>query len=38
MFSESHGFESKHRILDGHFLTSIECKNCKFGLIKTTNK
>ena len=26
--SEGHGFESRHRILDGHFFTYICCKNC----------
>ena len=25
--SEGHGFESRHRILDGHFFTFICCKN-----------
>ena len=26
--SEGCGFESRHRILDGHFFTYICCKNC----------
>ena len=26
--SEGRGFESQHRILDGHFFTFICCKNC----------
>ena len=26
--SKGHGFESRHRILDGHFFTYICCKNC----------
>ena len=34
--SEGLGFESRHRILDGHFLTYICCKNC--WLEKTENK
>ena len=30
--SEVHGFESRHRILDGHFFTYICCKNCNVCL------
>ena len=26
--SEGHGFESWHRVLDGHFSAYICCKNC----------
>ena len=26
--TEGRGFESRHRILDGHFFTCICCKNC----------
>ena len=26
--SNGHEFESRHRILDGHFFTFICCKNC----------
>ena len=26
--SKGHGFESRHRILDGHFFKYICCKNC----------
>ena len=26
--SKGRGFESRHRILDGHFFTYICCKNC----------
>ena len=26
--SKSRGFDSRHRILDGHFFTYICCKNC----------
>ena len=34
--SEGCGFESRHRILDGHFFTY--CKNCNVCLKKTENK
>ena len=30
--SKGHGFESRHRILDGHFFTYICCKNCNVCL------
>ena len=30
--SEGRGFESRHRILDGHFFTYICCKNCNVCL------
>ena len=30
--SEGRGFESRHRILDGHFFTCICCKNCNVCL------
>ena len=30
--SEGRGFESQHRILDGHFFTYICCKNCNVCL------
>ena len=30
------GFESRRRILDGHFFTLISCENCLFE--KTENK
>ena len=33
--SESHGFESWHRILDGYFFTYICCKNCIVCLKST---
>ena len=32
------GFESRRRILDGHFFTFICCKNCNVCLKKTKNK
>ena len=32
--SEGHGFESPHRILDGHFFTYICCKNCNDVCLK----
>ena len=32
--SEGHGFESQHRILDGHFFTYICCKNCNYVFLK----
>ena len=38
LHSEGHGFESRHRILDGHFFTYICCKNCIVCLKKTENK
>ena len=34
--SEAHGFESRHRILDGHFFTYICCKNCNDVCLKRT--
>ena len=30
--SIGHGFDSRHRILDGHFFTHICCKNCNVCL------
>ena len=30
--SKGRGFESQHRILDGHFFTYICCKNCNVCL------
>ena len=37
--SKGCGFESRHRILDGHFFTYICCKNCNdVCLKKTENK
>ena len=36
--SDGHGFESQHRILDGHFFTLICCKYCHVCLKKTENK
>ena len=37
--SEGCGFESWHRVLDGHFSTHSCCKNCKdVCLKKTENK
>ena len=36
--SKGRGFESRHRILDGHFFTYICCKNCIVCLKKTENK
>ena len=30
--SKGRGFESRHRILDGHFSTYICCKNCNVYL------
>ena len=36
--SKGCGFESRHRILDGHFFTYICCKNCIVCLKKTKNK
>ena len=37
--SEGRGFESRHRVLDGHFSTHSCCKNCKdVCLKKTENK
>ena len=30
--SKGHGFNSQHRILDGHFFTYICCKNCNVCL------
>ena len=36
--SKGRGFESRRRILDGHFFTFICCKNCKVCLKKTENK
>ena len=32
--SEGRGFESRHRILDGHFFTYICCKNCNDVCLK----
>ena len=32
--TESCGFESRHRILDGHFFTYICCKNCNGVCLK----
>ena len=32
--SEGRGFESRHRILDGHFFTCICCKNCNDVCLK----
>ena len=32
--SEGCGFESRHRILDGHFFTYICCKNCNDVCLK----
>ena len=32
------GFESRRRILDGHFFTLICCKNCIICLEKTESK
>ena len=32
--SEGRGFESRHRILDGHFSTYICCKNYKNVCLK----
>ena len=32
--SKGHGFESRHRILDGHFFTYICCKNCNDVCLK----
>ena len=32
--SEGCGFESRHRILDGHFSTFICCKNCNDVCLK----
>ena len=32
--SEGCGFESRHRILDGHFFTNICCKNCEDVCVK----
>ena len=31
---EGRGFESWHRILDGHFFTYIRCKNCNHVCLK----
>ena len=36
--SKGHGFESRHRILDGHFFTYICCKNLQCLFEKTKNK
>ena len=36
--SEGRGFESWHRIMDGHFFTYISYKNCIVYLKKTKNK
>ena len=37
--SEGRGFESEHRILDGHIFPYICCKNCNdVCLKKTENK
>ena len=36
--SKGRGFESRRRILDGHFFTFICCKNCNVCLKKTENK
>ena len=36
--SKGRGFESRRRILDGHFFTLICCKNCIVCLKKTENK
>ena len=32
--SEGHGFNSRYRILDGHFFTYICCKNCSGVCLK----
>ena len=36
--SEGHGFESRHRILDGHFFAYICCKNCNDVDLKRPKK
>ena len=35
--SEGHGFESHHRIMDGHFLAYNCCKNCYYVCLKRPN-
>ena len=32
--SKGHGFESRHRIQDGHFFAYICCKNCNDVCLK----
>ena len=38
--ARGHGFESRYRILDGHFFTYNCCKNCNVCLkrLKINNK
>ena len=36
--TDSCGFEFQHHILDGHFITSICCKNCNVFFEKTKIK
>ena len=36
--SKGRGFESQHRILDGHFFTYICCENCSVCLKRPKNK
>ena len=36
-FSEDRGFESRHHLLDGHFVTYICCKICNDVCLKRPN-
>ena len=36
--SKGSGFESRRRILDGHFFTFVCCEDCNVCLKKTENK